>query len=563
MITVIIPAYNAEKTIMKCLNSVFSQKGEYEVIVVNDGSEDLTESYVMDFVKKYLNCHYYWQKHQGQGNARNFGVSKAKGKWLLFLDADDILLEGAIQKLMSVRDSTADIVCFEYLLKTDISESVTRTKLCFNVLDKKDILIKTTSVLWDKMFRKSFWDAQNIVLDNHYGEDLVVVLWLLVKAGKIEILGRLICKHFDETDNMSHQWNRLLEITDSLERMLEKFKTDQIFNEYKLELLYFCYYQFRLYPDSFKKRFPKEIHNLLCINFDHLLKKYFNDEITHIKALGDFAVISIGSIWGKTDILYTFSDLLIKYIDLETYLLHPIQHKKILFSIDVGNECKEFICGTRNEEWVISKWERQCREFRTLLDGQACLVFLSRMNQGHEIYYKFEEIFQQIFPEANILSEQNILGQIFERRLGFHNILSEISLQAELGGQNYRGECYRQQYNVNILNRWLRARQEGKSLEAYFQKNKITSIAIYGMGFLGERLADELKPTAVEVLYAVDKGGPFEYNGLPVYSSNSGLPQPEMMVVSIVHLFKTINYELGQILECPVVSLETIINEVC
>lgn len=107
--SIIIPVYDVEKYIKKCLDSVFNQTyNNYEVIVVNDGTKDNS----MEIVKNYdvitIN-----QKNQGLSMARNNGVKKAKGEYLLFLDSDDYLEENTLEEINKALDSKPDIVRFQ------------------------------------------------------------------------------------------------------------------------------------------------------------------------------------------------------------------------------------------------------------------------------------------------------------------------------------------------------------------------------------------------------------------------------------------------------------------
>lgn len=89
-ISVIIPAYNHEQYIEQTLNSVFSQTfTDYEIIVVNDGSPDCTADRIKPYLSK-KNVRYFEKKNGGQAAARNFGLRKAKGKYIAFLDDDDL-----------------------------------------------------------------------------------------------------------------------------------------------------------------------------------------------------------------------------------------------------------------------------------------------------------------------------------------------------------------------------------------------------------------------------------------------------------------------------------------
>ena len=107
--SIIIPVYNVEKYIKKCLDSVFNQTyDDYEVIVVNDGTKDNS----MEIVKNY-DVKVIYQENQGLSMARNNGVKKAKGEYLLFLDSDDYWEKETLEEIESVLSSKPDIVRFQ------------------------------------------------------------------------------------------------------------------------------------------------------------------------------------------------------------------------------------------------------------------------------------------------------------------------------------------------------------------------------------------------------------------------------------------------------------------
>ena len=114
LISVIIPAYNVEKTIKRCLESVFEQKNvDYEVIVVDDGSTDKTSEILKN--TSMANCRVLRTKNNGAASARNVGIDNAKGDYICFVDADDIVSPHYLeQMLMLLLDNEADIVCTRY-----------------------------------------------------------------------------------------------------------------------------------------------------------------------------------------------------------------------------------------------------------------------------------------------------------------------------------------------------------------------------------------------------------------------------------------------------------------
>ena len=107
--SVIIPVYNVKKYIKKCLDSVFNQSfKDYEVIVVNDGTEDRS----MDIVEKY-DVNIINQKNSGLSSARNAGVKKSKGEYIIFLDSDDYWEEDLLKEIALSTKNNPDIVRFQ------------------------------------------------------------------------------------------------------------------------------------------------------------------------------------------------------------------------------------------------------------------------------------------------------------------------------------------------------------------------------------------------------------------------------------------------------------------
>lgn len=99
-ISVVIPVYNAKKSIKNAIESVLSQTycGDIEIIVVNDGSTDGCDKIVDDLILKFDNIRLINKKNGGVSSARNIGVSAAVGEWIAFLDADDIWLPEKLEK---------------------------------------------------------------------------------------------------------------------------------------------------------------------------------------------------------------------------------------------------------------------------------------------------------------------------------------------------------------------------------------------------------------------------------------------------------------------------------
>lgn len=110
LISVIIPAYNAASTIRQCIDSVLAQTyPDIEVIVVDDGSSDSTANTIKEHYKEEKRVHYYAIKHTGrEGAVRNYGIQRASGAYISFLDADDYWEAYVIEYLKNALDSNPD-----------------------------------------------------------------------------------------------------------------------------------------------------------------------------------------------------------------------------------------------------------------------------------------------------------------------------------------------------------------------------------------------------------------------------------------------------------------------
>lgn len=112
----------------------------------------------------------------------------------------------------------------------------------------------------------------------------------------------------------------------------------------------------------------------------------------------------------------------------------------------------------------------------------------------------------------------------------------------------------------SVLTQWLTLKQKNKSLEKYFIDNGYKTIAIYGMGELGNRLYEELKPTKILVKYGIDKS--FGFGEIKIFNIDDELPEVDVIVVTAVFDFDKINNNLKNKVNCPIVSLEDIVYEI-
>lgn len=184
MISIIVPVYQAEKSLKNCIESVLSQTYQsIELILVDDGSHDDSGKICDEFKKKDSRVKVIHKKNGGVSSARNAGLSIAKGEYIEFMDADDKLDPNACEKLTEIIVSHDwDFVVFGHKVFKDVKyitskgidrEYCTKTELMedFVRLYEKQLL----NPPWNKLYRKTIIDEKKIVFDKDIslGEDVI------------------------------------------------------------------------------------------------------------------------------------------------------------------------------------------------------------------------------------------------------------------------------------------------------------------------------------------------------------------------------------------------------
>ena len=113
--SVIIPVYNVEKYIDRCLKSIISQNyDDLEIIVIDNGSTDSSGIICDTYASEYSNISVYHIENHGVASARNFGLAKAQGEFICFVDADDYLVGNLFSDTQNQLDSELDLLVFSY-----------------------------------------------------------------------------------------------------------------------------------------------------------------------------------------------------------------------------------------------------------------------------------------------------------------------------------------------------------------------------------------------------------------------------------------------------------------
>lgn len=187
-ISVIVPVFNASKTIKKCIESILNQTSPvFEIVLVNDGSTDNSEQVIKKYKEKYDNIKYYSKENSGVANTRNYGIEKATGNYILFIDSDDYIEQDLIEKCSKYIEQGIELIKFKLKRvneKGDTIETVdgpTFEKVtgeeAFNTLYYQDVLLDSPCVY---IIKKDLF--KNNKFKGTYHEDFGLIPLIVVKA---------------------------------------------------------------------------------------------------------------------------------------------------------------------------------------------------------------------------------------------------------------------------------------------------------------------------------------------------------------------------------------------
>lgn len=280
MISIIIPVYNSEKYIKECLDSLIIQTfSEFEIICVDDGSTDNSYNILQQYKEKDNRISVFKQKNQYAGAARNYGIKKAKGKYLLFLDADDFFCKTLLEELWEKAESRqTEILIFDaHLYDNELKKvvntewkAITTDTLEENIYSSKAIsevvFNFTISAPWNKLFLREFILRNDLWFQCiQRTNDLYFVYASLSYADRISIYNKKLV-YYRVNNKLSLQGSTQ-ETPDVFIYALEELKKN-------LEI--------RQVWDIFKESYKKMAVNVCIYNLSNMHKKENFCKLTHI-----------------------------------------------------------------------------------------------------------------------------------------------------------------------------------------------------------------------------------------------------------------------------------------
>lgn len=198
-VTVIVPAYNAEKYIQPCVESILGQQTEYalQLVLVDDASADRTRELVQSYAGKENVTVVHLAKPQGgsAAKARNVGLLQAKGRYVMFVDSDDCLAPGAVQTLLdAARAMNADIVqgAWQYMDENSCAGAVQRYVPGLYTESKRLDCLDLPGMPWGKIYRRALFEDVRFPSNYTCFEDAIIHFLIFRKAARIAVVSDMV-----------------------------------------------------------------------------------------------------------------------------------------------------------------------------------------------------------------------------------------------------------------------------------------------------------------------------------------------------------------------------------
>lgn len=295
LVSIIVPVYNCEKYMEACIESILIQSYDnIEVIIIDDGSTDNTYNIIKEYINKDKRIKYFKQENLGPSIARNRGIEKANGEYLIFIDSDDFIEKIYVEKLVNeIKGKNFDIVCCGYIDKSKYGV-VKLNDFWINKyeLNKKEFLSCICNgvggVLWAKIFSKDIIIENKIRMDPKIfmSEDLIFILEYCKYINRIGVINECLY-HYNRLNYSSISSNIDINYLENYVLLINKISellTELKFDFHKINKIKILKVQDLIHKvlisETYKylelKDKDKFIRNLNSILENEFIKKYIN-----------------------------------------------------------------------------------------------------------------------------------------------------------------------------------------------------------------------------------------------------------------------------------------------
>ncbi|MEG0176123.1 glycosyltransferase [Anaerorhabdus sp.] len=238
-VSVIVPVYNVEKHLSKCLDSLVNQTLEnMEIIVVNDSSPDNSQVIIDKYVENYPQVKSFVKPNGGIADVRNFGLSKVTGEYIGFLDSDDYTTPDMYEKMYKkAKENDAEVVVSNF---NWVSSKETKLQKEGPYQGGKEMMVHLFATLWNKIYKTDFIKNTSIQFPtgNRY-EDACFLYCLSPNVTRVSFVDEAFVSYVQHGTSITHTNNsQVKNMITVFHIIVDYFKENNFYDEYYSELEY-------------------------------------------------------------------------------------------------------------------------------------------------------------------------------------------------------------------------------------------------------------------------------------------------------------------------------------
>lgn len=294
LISIVIPVYNVEKYLPRCVESILNQTYEnWEAVFVNDGSKDNSLGILREYQNEDKRIKIIDKKNEGSGIARNTGMEQSKGEYLAFLDSDDWYEKDFLEKLYNnLKENNSDVsMCNPRMTYDDIQKNKNINVYHFGSIElnknpEKILGILAMPVIWNKLYKKEIIVKNDIQFPNYsFCEDVEFLYKVFLYVKRVSKVEEYLYNYYQrdnsETKKIKEQSiEQVYKVIENIENYIKKNFIDrlEIFYQYKIQFIYSVsqILLLRINNDKKLKNLINKSNNLMIENIG--IKKLLNNK---------------------------------------------------------------------------------------------------------------------------------------------------------------------------------------------------------------------------------------------------------------------------------------------
>ena len=306
-VSVIVPVYNVMPYLNKCLKSLVKQTlKDIEILVINDGSPDDSQKIIDLYQQQFPHLiKSYIKENGGLSDARNYGIERANGEYIAFVDSDDFVRTDMLEKLYNtaIEEDAEIVICDFTQFKKNSKKTHKKTKKKYSrkyrsitshiektdsVIDNPEILRRASSYAWNKLYKKELFEKYDIKFPIQWFEDSAVIYNLVAVANKVAVVHESLYRYRVERKGaITNTFDRrIFDIFKSCQSIIEFFNKHDLMTTLHNEVEYLCIMHLHARLIALRKtidikiqwRFAEECFEFLDTNFP-----YWRDNVYYVE----------------------------------------------------------------------------------------------------------------------------------------------------------------------------------------------------------------------------------------------------------------------------------------